>query len=160
MAANPKPPVSPKVGLAAGAVAGAIALAMPVVMYFEGKVNRVYVDPVQILTACYGHTDPALRPGETFTDEQCLEKLNADLVEASRGVEQCIRAPLTMNQRAALISFTFNVGQGQLCKSTLARKANAGQPFCHELSRWTYAGGRQLPGLVRRRAAERALCES
>ena len=146
--------------LGAKAVIAALALAAPLVMYYEGKVNRVYMDPVQILTACYGHTGPELKPGQTFTDQQCLEQLNADLAIANQGVNACIKVPLSNNQRAALISFTFNVGQGQLCRSTLARKANAGQPFCAELSKWTYAGGKQLPGLVKRRAAERRLCEA
>lgn len=146
--------------LGAKVLVGAVALAAPLVMYFEGKVNRVYVDPVQILTSCYGHTGPELKPGQVFTDQQCLEQLGEDLAEANDGVNACIKAPLTDNQRAALISFTFNVGQGQLCKSTLARKANAGLPFCSELSKWTFAGGRQLPGLVKRREAERRLCEA
>ena len=56
----------------------------------------------------------------------------------------------------------FNVGNARFCSSTLARKANAGDMAgaCAELSRWTYAGGKPLPGLVKRRATERAICES
>ena len=62
---------------------------------------------------------------------------------------------------AAFLSFAFNVGNGAFCGSTLTRKANAGDMpgACAELSRWTYAGGKQMPGLVIRRAAERQLCE-
>ncbi len=73
----------------------------------------------------------------------------------------CRWLPLTDGQRAAFLSFAFNVGEGVLCKSTLVRKANAGdlQGACAELSRWTYAGGKQLPGLVQRRAVERQMCE-
>ena len=73
----------------------------------------------------------------------------------------CVRAPLTDGQRAAFLSFAFNVGDDAFCRSTLVRKANAGDfdGACAELSRWIYAGGKQLPGLVKRRAAERQLCE-
>ncbi|WP_405045477.1 glycoside hydrolase family protein [Pseudomonas aeruginosa] len=48
-----------------------------------------------------------------------------------------------------------------MARSTLLRKLNAGdvRGACAELSRWVYAGGKKLGGLVRRRAAERELCE-
>lgn len=64
-------------------------------------------------------------------------------------------------RRAALASFVYNVGEGQFSRSTLLRKLNAGdaREACAELSRWVYAGGRVLTGLVKRRAAERELCE-
>lgn len=65
------------------------------------------------------------------------------------------------SQRAAFLSFAFNVGDDAFCRSTLVRMVNAGDinSACAELSRWTYASGTQLPALVRRRAAERQLCE-
>ena len=68
---------------------------------------------------------------------------------------------MTDGQKAAFLSFAFNVGAQKFCGSTLVKKANQGDMpgACAELSRWTYAGGRELPGLVKRRAAERALCE-
>ncbi|WP_370551208.1 lysozyme [Comamonas sp. CMM02] len=72
-------------------------------------------------------------------------------------------SPLWLMAARRLFSFGFNVGEGEgaFCKSTLVRKANAGdvQGACAELSRWTYADGKQLPGLVQRRAAERQMCE-
>ena len=151
------------VGLGVKGVAVAIALAAPVVMYFEGKRNEAYYDnlpSVALITACYGHTDPSLKITDKFTDEQCKDFLIEDLAEANAGVNACIKAPLTDNQRAALISFTYNVGRGKLCGSTLAKKANNGQPFCAELSKWVYAGGKVRNGLVKRRAAERQLCEA
>ena len=72
-----------------------------------------------------------------------------------------MRTPLTDGQKAAFLSFAFNVGNGAFCSSTLVRKANTGDMpgACSELSKWVYAGGKQLPGLVKRRAAERAMCE-
>ena len=64
-------------------------------------------------------------------------------------------------RRAALGSFVYNVGEGQFSSSTLLRLLNAGDArgACAQLSRWVFAGGKQLAGLVNRRAAERELCE-
>ena len=140
--------------------ATAVALVIPVVTYYEGKVNRTYVDPVGVLTSCSGHTGPELKPGQTFTDEQCLAQLEADLTKHAIALD-CVRVPLTDGQKAAFLSFAFNVGNGAFCKSTLVRKANTGDLMgaCAELSRWVMAGGKELPGLVRRREAERQLCE-
>lgn len=140
--------------------AGAAALAVPLVQKYEGTVLRSYRDPVNVLTSCTGHTGPELRDGQTFTREQCEEMLYKDLAKHADALS-CVRTPLTDGQRAAFLSFAFNVGDDAFCRSTLVRKANAGDidGACAELSRWTYAGGKQLPGLVKRRAAERQLCE-
>ncbi len=140
--------------------AGAAALAVPLVQHYEGTVLSTYRDPVGIITTCTGHTGPELKMGQTYTREQCEEMLYKDLAKHA-GALSCIRAPLTNGQRAAFLSFAFNVGDDAFCRSTLVRKANAGDinGACAELSRWTLAGGKQLPGLVRRRAAERQLCE-
>lgn len=141
--------------------AGAVALCIPLVLYFEGMLLRSYRDPIGIITSCVGHTGPELRMGQTYTRAQCEGQLMADLLEHAEALE-CIKAPMTDGQKAAFLSFAFNVGETSFCKSTLARKANAGdmRGACAELSRWTYAGGKELPGLVKRRAAERKVCES
>lgn len=138
----------------------AVVLAVPLVQKYEGTVLRSYRDPVNVLTSCTGHTGPELRDGQTFTREQCEEMLYKDLAKHADALS-CVRAPLTDGQRAAFLSFAFNVGDDAFCRSTLVRKANAGDidGACAELSRWTFAGGKQLPGLVKRRAAERQLCE-
>lgn len=140
--------------------AGAAALAVPLVQHYEGTVLSTYRDPVGIITACTGHTGPELKMGQTYTREQCEEMLYKDLAKHADALI-CVRTPLTDGQRAAFLSFAFNVGDDAFCRSTLVRKANAGDinGACAELSRWTYASGKQLPGLVRRRAAERQLCE-
>ena len=86
--------------------------------------------------------------------------LYADLLKHAQALE-CVKRPMNDGQKAAFLSFAFNVGNGAFCSSTLVRKANAGDMpgACAELSRWAYAGGKQLQGLVNRRAAERKLCE-
>lgn len=140
--------------------ASCAALLLTCVPKFEGVILRGYRDPIGIVTACAGHTATAVL-GRPYTPAECTKLLEADLISHADGVNACVRVPLTTGQRAAFISFGFNVGVGNFCRSTMARKANAGdyRGACAELSKWTYAGGRQLPGLVKRRAAERAMCE-
>lgn len=141
---------------------GAAVLAVSLVVRWEGTIPKTYRDPVGILTACTGHTGPELRMGQTFTAAECDEMLAADLVSHARGVQDCITEPMSDGEIAAYVSLAFNIGTGAFCGSTLARKLNAGDHAgaCAELSRWTMAQGRVLPGLVKRRAAERQLCET
>lgn len=149
-----------KARLVAKIGAGAAAAAVSIVAYYEGTVHKTYRDPIGIITACTGHTGPELKMGQTFTKQQCEDMLYADLDKHSKALD-CIKRPMSDGQKAAFLSFAFNVGNGAFCGSTLARKANAGDMLgaCAELSRWTMAGGKRLPGLVKRRAAERKLCE-
>lgn len=151
---NAKAKLTAKIG------AGAVALAVPLVMHFEGYVPWVHRDPIGRLAACYGHDDQSMTLGKRFTAAECQAMLYEDLLKHSEALD-CIKTPMTDGQKAAFLSFAFNVGNQAFCRSTLARKANAGDMAgaCAELSRWTYAGGKELPGLVRRRAAERAMCE-
>lgn len=157
MATKPRRSLVAVVGVAAAAILFAI------VPQFEGTIlGKPYVDPVGILTACTGHTGVDVTPGKFYTPEACKALLDNDLVDHAEGVLQCIDVPLTKNQVAAFTSFAFNVGVRAFCKSTLAKLANLGDfvGACAELSKWVMAKGRVLPGLVKRRAAERALCET
>lgn len=154
--------MTPRARVGAGLSAAVLALAVPLIVHFEGNVPRTYRDPVGIRTACVGHTGPELRDGQTFTADECREMLDGDLAEHAAGMLLCVREPLSDGEYAAYLSFTFNVGVGAFCGSTLVAKLNSGdhQGACAELSRWTRSAGRELPGLVRRRVAERRLCES
>lgn len=153
------PKIPPKLVASVGAGAAAILIAF--VPQFEGTVNKTYRDPIGIITACNGHTGPELRMGQVFTEDQCNELLSGDLVAHSQGVQDCITEPLSDSELAADVSLAFNIGVSAFCNSTLARKQNAGDHAgaCAEFSRWDKAGGKALPGLTRRRAAERRLCE-
>lgn len=150
--------IKQRVGVAALALSAAGAVA---VVHHEGVRRTAYVDPVGVVTVCVGHTRTA-ELGQTLTDAQCAELLRLDIREAEAAVKRLVRVPLTQNQFDSLVSFTFNVGAGNLAKSTLLRKLNAYD--CRgagaEFSRWIYAGGRVLPGLVVRRASERATFET
>lgn len=146
--------------IAAAAVAGALA-ALPLLDEFEGVVKVGYRDPVGIVTSCVGHTGPDAILGRKYTDQECAAQLAQDAVKHGLEIAPCLPDHLPAETRAAFTSFAFNVGSAALCKSTLAAKARTGdlKGACAELSRWTRAGGRELPGLVRRRKAERELCE-
>lgn len=137
--------------------AGAVALALPTIMVFEGLVLRPYRDPVGILTVCYGETQAPMR---TYTPQECKDLLQKSAEKHARDIEPCLPPGLPDHVYAASLSFAYNVGAQKFCQSTYARKLREGDPrACAELSRWVYAGGQVLPGLVKRRAAERAMCE-
>lgn len=139
---------------------GALLLAGLLATHSEGVRHTVYLDPVKIPTVCYGHTGGDLARNKQYTDADCDRLLFADLRKADAAVSRLVKVPISEGQRAALVDFTFNVGEGRLAGSTLLRKINHGDPSaCVEFDRWVYAGDMKLPGLVERRAAERALCE-
>ncbi|WP_394780579.1 lysozyme [Undibacterium sp.] len=140
-------------------IAAGLGLAVPLVIFYEGTFQKSYSDPIGIPTICRGHTE-GVRLGQTATADQCDDMLAKDLLKANAEMQACVLVPLNENQRAAFASFTFNAGSGNFCGSSMARKLNAGDyaGACNELPRWVYAGGKILPGLVKRRAAEKELC--
>ncbi len=137
----------------------------------EGWVNRGYPDPVhgeRVLTACAGVTGAAVQK-RPYTDEECVRLTAAAMVSHAAEIAPCLPENLPPDTHGAFISFAYNVGTGSFCNSTLSRKARAGDlpGACAELSRWVYAGGRDCRdprsnciGIVKRRQAERALCEA
>lgn len=138
---------------------GAAAMLLACVPMFEGVILRGYKDPIGIVTACAGHTLTAVL-GKPYTKEECAVLLEQDLVEHAEGAMSCVHVETTEGQRAAFISFAFNVGTTAWCNSTANRLLNQGDyaGACAQLSRWTLAGGRELPGLVKRRSIEKAMC--
>ena len=85
-----------------------------------------------------------------------------DLVTFERGVLRLCPGGLTQGRFDALVSFSFNVGLGNLQRSTIRMKHNRGdfEGAAEGFMAWTKAGGKELPGLVKRRKHERALYES
>lgn len=134
------------------------ARGLDLIKSFEGLRLSAYRDSVGIWTIGYGHTK-GVKPGDTITVEQANDFLREDLRDAERAVNDLTFLNLTQNQFDALVSFTFNLGRGNLQASTLLRRVNEGdfEGAAEEFLRWTKAGGKVLPGLVRRREAERAL---
>ena len=142
--------------------------ALPLIRHFEGLALEAYVDPVGVVTIGYGTTryrdGRAVELGDRISAEQA-ESLLAYSLNAQYGPALLEAIPparfYSPRQQAALISFTYNVGSGALNSSSLRRRLLAGddpqQVIAEELPRWCRGGDRELPGLVRRRAAEVAL---
>jgi GH24 family phage-related lysozyme (muramidase) len=109
-------------------------------------------------TIGWGATGPGIGPGTVWTQAQCDARLEADLARYANDVAQALEnAPTSQAQFDALVSFHYNTGA--ITRATLTRKHLAGDfaGAAREFSRWNRAGGRVLPGLVTRRAAEAAL---
>lgn len=133
-----------------------------------------YLDPVGIWTIGWGHAitsgndfvrGPANRalaaslyPGG-ISMEQAVTLLRADLMDTGKDVLGAVTADLNDNQYGALVSFTFNLGIGNLRKSTLLRLVNGNdfEDASEEFEKWNRAGGQVMAGLTRRRDAERDL---
>jgi lysozyme len=141
----------------AGGATG-LALAAAVVMYFEGNHPTGYLDPIGIPTVCYGHTQGAV-VGKTLSAAECKRLLDRDLQIAWTACEKRL-GTVPINILAACTSFTFNVGERAMRNSTFASKITAGdyRGGCAELLRWVFAGGRALPGLIKRRSIEHQVC--
>ena len=127
-----------------------------------------YRCPAGAWTIGFGTTE-GLLPGITrrslpgpVTKADAERLLRRSLIQVFEpAVERLVTVPLTMGQFSALVSFAYNVGVPRFARSTLLRRLNRSdyEGAAAEFERWVYAGGRKLPGLVRRRLAERALFE-
>lgn len=150
-----KLPTSIKGRVAAGLLSLSVAGAGAIVAH-EGMRKVAYVDPVGIVTVCAGHTKTA-KLGQVKTEAECAELLKQDVKHAEAAVRRLVTVPVTQAQFDSLTSFVFNVGEANFARSTLLKKVNAFDCWGAgaEFSKWVYAGGRELPGLVKRRADER-----
>jgi lysozyme len=146
--------------LSALGLSAALAFTGGTIAVHEGYVPGTYVDPVGIITACFGHVNPTLKPDQQMSDDECLALLSSDLVKHNDQLLSAVRVPLSEHEHAAYLSFHYNIGPGNFRSSTLLSHLNAGRRVaaCNELPRWVYAKGIKLPGLVTRRADERDLC--
>ena len=143
---------------------GAIAIAAVMLGNADGLEGRryyAYQDVVGVWTICDGHTGNDIRRGHRYTDRECDKLLQSDLQKVATAIDPLIKVRIPDTTRAALYSFTYNVGAGAFSKSTLLKKLNSGDSFgaCAELELWVYAGGKQWKGLVTRREIEREVCE-
>lgn len=119
-----------------------------------------YVCPAGVLTDGIGNTH-GVKAGVIKTDTQIAADWEKNILEA----ESCVNKygngnKLNQGQFDAVTSITFNAGCAQMQKSTMYRMLREGKftEACYQFPRWTYGGGKQLPGLVIRREKEKALC--
>lgn len=133
-----------------------------------------YLDPVQVWTIGWGHAisfqgrhlvgatqsviAASLYPNGLSPDDADAT-LRADLATATAAVQRLVTTEAGDNEFSALVSFTFNLGSGNLASSTLLKLLNENDRFgaAGQFGRWVLAGGRPMPGLVARRLAERNL---
>jgi len=122
---------------------------------FEGLRLDAYLCPARVWTIGYGHTGPDVRRGLSIRPEDAETLLRQDVKRFEEGVNH-VAGACTQGQFDALVSFAYNLGLGALMSSTLLKRHRAGdyRAATLEFARWVHAGGRKLPGLVRRRAAE------
>ena len=125
----------------------------------EGLRLASYTCPAGVWTIGYGTTH-GIKPGMKITAAQAEAYLVRDLAEFEKHVNQLVTVDVTQNQFDALISFTYNLGEGALGKSTLLKKVNADPhdaTISAEFEKWCKAGGKVLAGLLARRKHEAKL---
>lgn len=146
--------------LSTATAGGAMAIAAVLIPSLEGVEYKPYRDVVGVLTVCHGHTGPDIIPDKTYTEAECKAMLDKDLQPFARSVERSVKVPASEYQKAALISFSYNVGVKAFESSTLLKKLNAGDSrgACDEMRRWNKAGGKVWKGLINRREVEREIC--
>lgn len=162
---TPRKPNS-KLATLVGVPASLILLSL--IPMFEGNVLYGYLDPVGILTKCAGDTTD-VELGKEYTEAECFESLEKQIIAHAEPVLNC--TPIIKNNTyvlVAAVSFAYNIGGTAYCASDTAKRFNAGNfaDACKAINekdngnpQWVYAGGKVLPGLVKRRAKERAICE-
>lgn len=130
---------------------------------FEGLKLTAYRCPAGVLTIGYGSTGPHVKQGMIITEAEAEALLRNDVARFEDGVNHIV-GPCTQGQFDALVSFAFNLGLGALMSSTLLKRHKAGDfaRAADAFLSWNKArgaGGKLavLPGLTKRRAAERHL---
>jgi lysozyme len=134
------------------------AAGLALIKSFEGLRLEAYRCAAGVLTIGWGSTGPHVKEGMTITLEEAETLLKTDLARFERGVEAM--APVaTDNQFAAMVSLSFNIGLDAFRKSSVLKRHNRGdhKGAADAFLMWTKAAGRTLPGLVKRRSAERSL---
>lgn len=131
---------------------------------FEGLRLRPYLCPAGVPTIGYGHTGPDVSMSmPSITPAQADQMMTED---AATFLQAAVKLSPTLKsseaQASAIADFCFNLGTTRYKASTLRRRIEAGDidGACTELARWVNGGGRKLPGLVARRAAEATLIKT
>lgn len=138
---------------------------------YEGWSAVPYLCPGGMWTIGWGHTRGVTANTPPITEAEGKLYLAQDIAEAERIVERAVTVLLNQNEFDALVLFVMNIGPGRAGvksglvelrsggPSTLLRRLNENDRAgaADEWMKWVYAGGEKLPGLIIRRAEERAL---
>ena len=125
---------------------------------FEGCRLTAYQDQRGIWTCGYGHT-AGVTSSTICTQEEADAWLQLDLHTAESAVNRLVKVPLNQNQFDALVSLTYNIGQGNFAESTVLRLVNGGsiQGAAEAILMWDKVGGETNTGLFNRRMMEKSL---
>lgn len=147
-----------KARIAAGAIAVSAASLVAIATY-EGYRGNAYQDSVGVPTIGFGET-AGVKMGDKTTPERALVQLLASTEKHADAIRACIHVPLYQHEFDAYVSLSYQIGAGAFCRSTLIKKLNKGDytGACNELDKWVYAGGKKLPGIVKRRQKEKEMC--
>lgn len=144
-------------------VAGGAAIIATIAAFlapFEGLRTKAYPDPAipTLATICYGETK-GVKFGDVRTKAECMEMLKESIPAYLAEVDKTL-PNLPDNRRVAYTDFTYNVGVATFKKSSIVTLEKQGKwkEACAVLRKYVYAGGKKLPGLVKRREAEARLC--
>ena len=131
---------------------------------FEGCKLEAYQDSIGVWTIGWGHTGPVngekIAAGLTITEADAEELIYNDIAQFEDGVNKLTQElDITQGMFDALVCFSYNVGLGNLAKSTLLKllKQNKVLEASEQFKVWNKAGGKELAGLTRRRNAEAEL---
>ena len=133
---------------------------------FEGLRLQAYDDGVGVWTIGCGTTvypnGVKVKKGDVCTLDQAKAYMANDLKHFEQTVNSAVTVPLNQNQYDALVSLTYNIGQGAFRDSTLLRKLNEKdyKGAAAQFAVWNKGGGKVMQGLVNRRAKERKLFET
>jgi lysozyme len=125
----------------------------------EGLRTKAYADPAGMWAIGYGHTGADVNPGDVVSSTQAESLLKQDVGQAESAVRSMVKVPLNSNQLSALTSLVYNIGAGNFAQSPVLKHLNEGQykQAADALSGHNRAGGQVLPGLTKRRTAEKDL---
>ena len=140
-------------------------MASSLISEFEGLKLKSYKCPAGVWTVGYGTTiNPITKnpitSGITITKDEALKWLEMDTLKVKDQVKALVKVPINDNELDALTSLAYNIGAGAFKKSTLLNLLNQGADrhlVADQFLRWNKAGGKVLPGLVKRRLAEHNL---
>ncbi len=130
---------------------------------FEGLELESYQDIAGIWTIGYGHAGTDVKPDMHISEREAEALLRRDLKSREGTVDRLVRVPLNQNEFDALVSLVYNIGSSAFGRSTALRRLNKGDRIgaANAIAWFNKAtvGGvlREVLGLSRRRAAEKAL---
>ena len=131
---------------------------LALIRQFEGLRLAAYKCSANVPSIGWG-TTKGVKMGDTITREEADRLLCEDAQRFADHIAALVKVPLNQNQADALVSFVYNVGPAAFGKSTMLKLINQGlfDDAALQFVRWNKANGEPLPGLTRRRIAEREL---